>query len=57
MNEALGEERAYKTHTSWKAVLTPPPRSIENALYMDYPIFLQENFDPPFMFFSKISNP
>ena len=58
MNEALGEERAYKTNTSLKAGLTPPPpRSIENALYMDYPIFLQENFDPPFTFFSKISNP
>ena len=51
------EDLLSKEHSSWKAVLTPPPPpSIDNpSSYMDYPTphFYKENFNPPSMIFQK----
>ena len=58
MEDLLSKEHCcYKIHTlSMKSSVYPSPPSIDNRLCMDYPLFLQETFDLPILWFFKNPN-
>ena len=53
IHERLAEQRALLLQNSREKQCLPPPPSIDNPLYMDYPPFLKENLEPTFYDFQK----